>query len=244
MADAFGNLKTPDFLTALADGYAEQARSMQETIERLGLAPRVWADEIASISSCIEATRFTLPTIDFDRAGALIGASARQSGRLARLTGSLLFRHTNLVDSLARSDSVLASLSPDIAGLPAIDVFVHTTAVRSITPHEALDEEDEERAAPLRLTIVSETALFLEQTLPELEPAFLDQYRGVKARAADRGPDGWQRLDAQAAQGRLAHGGTERDRSAVGQKEQQGARQTRSPDARYQGRLVVPVHPE
>jgi hypothetical protein len=27
--------------------------------------------------------------------------------------------------------------------------------------------------------------------LPELSPAFLDQYRGVKARSMDRGPDWW-----------------------------------------------------
>jgi len=187
---AFANLKTPDFVTAL-DSYAHEARNMQETIEHLSLAPKAWADQIAAVSSCIEATRFTLPTIDFDRVGGLIAASGLQSDLVARLTDRLLFRHADLMESLGQPGSVLASLPPAISGLPAMDVFVHTSAVRSITPHEALDEEEEERAAPLRLTIVTETALFLEQTLPELKPAFLQQYRGVKARAADRGPDGW-----------------------------------------------------
>lgn len=164
---------------------------MQETLDRLSLVPKVWADQIAAMSSCIEATRFTLPTIDFDRVGGLIAVSGLQSERVARLTDRLLLRHTDLMESLRQSGSVLASLPPVLSGLPAMDLFVHTSAVRSITPHEALDEEDEERAAPLRLTIVTETTLFLEQTLPELKPAFLKQYRGMKARAADRGPDGW-----------------------------------------------------
>lgn len=186
----FANLKTPDLITAL-DSYAHEARKMQETIERVSQAPRVWAEQIAAFSSCIEATRFTLPTIDFDQVGGLIAASAWQSDRLARLTDRLLFRHTDLMESLGRTASELASIPLVLSGLPAMDVFVHTSAVRSITPHEALDEEDEERAAPLRLTIVTETTLFLEQTLPELKPAFLKQYRGMKARAADRGPDGW-----------------------------------------------------
>ena len=33
--------------------------------------------------------------------------------------------------------------------------------------------------------------MFLEQTLPELKPAFLEQYRGAKARGDGREPDGW-----------------------------------------------------
>ena len=54
-----------------------------------------------------------------------------------------------------------------------------------------LDDKDEEISVPLRHAIISETDDFLERTLPQLKPAFLEQYRGVKARADDRGPDGW-----------------------------------------------------
>ena len=63
--------------------------------------------------------------------------------------------------------------------------------MRSITPHEPLEDENDEGAAPLRITVVTETELYLEEALPALKPAFLTQYRGVKARTADRGPDGW-----------------------------------------------------
>jgi len=34
-------------------------------------------------------------------------------------------------------------------------VFVHSADVRSITPHEAIEDECEKHAAPLRLTIVT-----------------------------------------------------------------------------------------
>ena len=36
-------------------------------------------------------------------------------------------------------------------------MFVHTSAVRSITPHEPLEDKDEEHTVPLRCTIVTET---------------------------------------------------------------------------------------
>jgi hypothetical protein len=53
---ALTNLKTPAFLTAM-DSYALEARKVQEMIESLGQAPRIWADQIAAFSSCVEATR-------------------------------------------------------------------------------------------------------------------------------------------------------------------------------------------
>ena len=143
------------------------------------------------MSSCIEATRFALLTIDFDRVGGLIAAADLQRNAVARLTDRLLFRHADLIKSLNQPGSLLASVPPAVSALPTMDVFVHTSAVRSITPHEPLEDEDEERTVPLRCTIANETDMFLEQTLPELKPAFLEQYRGAKARGDGRGPDGW-----------------------------------------------------
>ena len=121
----------------------------------------------------------------------LIAAADLQCHAVACLTDRLLFRHADLIESLSQPGSLLALVPLAVSDLPTVDVFVHTSAVRSITPHEPLEDEDEERAVPLRLTVVTETVMFLEQTLPELKPAFLEQYRGVKARADDRGPDGW-----------------------------------------------------
>jgi hypothetical protein len=63
--------------------------------------------------------------------------------------------------------------------------------VRSVTPHEPIGEEAERRSLSLRVEIADETVVFLEQTLPELNPPFLDQYRGARARATHRGPDWW-----------------------------------------------------
>ena len=189
-ATAFAKLATPEYMRAM-DSYVREQQQMRETVERLALPHRAWTAHIETMASCFEATRFTLPTIDFDRIGNLIAAADAQSNLVASLTDRLVFRHADLIESLGQPESLLASLPPAIADLPTLDLFVHTTAVRSITPHEPLEDEDEQCAAPLRVTIVTETALYLEQILPDLKPAFLMQYRGMKARATDRGPDGW-----------------------------------------------------
>ena len=105
------------------------------------------------MSSCIEATRFALLTIDFDRVGGLIAAAALQRAAVVRQTDRLLFRHAELIESLSQPGGLLASVPPAVSALPTMDMFVHTSAVRSITPHEPLEDKDEEHTVPLRCTI-------------------------------------------------------------------------------------------
>ena len=190
MDAAVASLVTPDIVKTL-DRYAREQRQVHETIERLALPHQIWTREAAAISSLIKATQFTLPTIDFGRVGDLIGAANLQRHAVARLTDRLLFSHADFIESIGQPDGPPASVPAAVSDLPSQDVFVHTSAVRSITPHEPLDDKDEEISVPLRHAIISETDDFLERTLPQLKPAFLEQYRGVKARADDRGPDGW-----------------------------------------------------
>ena len=173
------------------DRYTREQGQLHATIERLALPHRVWTREAAAMSSLIRATQVTLPTVDFGRVGHLIGAAQLQSATVARLTDKLLFRHADLIDSITHPDDPPAPVPATVSDLPSQDVFVHTSAVRSITPHEPLEDKNEQISVPLRTAIISDTDDFLEQTLPELKPAFLQQYRGVKARAADPGPDAW-----------------------------------------------------
>lgn len=175
---AFATLTTPDFTTAM-DRHARGQQQMHKTIERLALQHKNWTDQVAAMSSAFKATRFILPTIDFDRVGGLIAATNLHRDSVAQLTERLLFRHADLIKSFRQPDSMLASIPLVVSDLPTMDVFVHTSAVRSITPHEQLEDEGEEHTIPQRRTIITETELFLEQ------------YQGVKARARDRGPDGW-----------------------------------------------------
>ena len=189
-AAAFAKLTIPDFTTVI-DPYVRGQQQMRETIEHLALRHKTWTDHVATMSSFIDATRFTLPTIDFDRVGSLIAAADLQRDAVVRLTDRLLFHHDGLIKSLNQPGSLLASVPLVVSDLPTMNVFVHTSAVRSITPHESLEDEDEERIIPLRRTIVTETDMFLEQTLPKLKLVFLEQYQGVKARTDGRGPDGW-----------------------------------------------------
>ena len=189
-AAAFATLTTPDFTNAM-DRYVRGQQQMYETIERLALRHKSWTDQVAAMSSFFKATRFILPTIDFDRIGGLIPATDLHRDSVAQLTERLLFRHSDLIESFRQPGSLLASIPLVVSDLPTMDVFVHTSTVRSITPHESLEKENEEHTVPQRCTIITETEMFLEQTLPEIKPAFLEQYRGVKARAGVRGPDGW-----------------------------------------------------
>ena len=189
-AVAFAALTTPEYRNKM-DHYLHEQRQTYQAIERLALPHKEWSAHFERMSSYIEATRLTLPTIDFGRIGGLIAAANTQGNLLARLTGKLVSRHAGLIGSFGQRKSLLASLPPSVADLPTLDLFVHTTAVRSITPHEPLKDTEGERAVPQRETIDTETALYLERTLPELKHAFLVQYRGIRARATDCGPDGW-----------------------------------------------------
>jgi hypothetical protein len=110
---------------------------------------------------------------------------------VARLTDRLALRHADLIASLNLPEGRLASVPSFASEIPTIDVFVHTEAVRVVTPHEPLEPEQELKTASLRLEVVDQTVAFLEITLPELSPPYLDQYRGAKACAAERGPDWW-----------------------------------------------------
>ena len=187
---AAASLVTPGFVNTL-DRYAREQRQMHETTEHLALSHQAWMREVAEMSTLIKATQSTLPTIDFRRVGDLIGAANLQRDAVARLTDRLLFSHADLIESISQPAGPPASVPAAVSDLPSQDVFIHTSAVRSITPHEPLDDKDEEIAFPLRHAIITDTDDFLERTLPQLKPAFLEQYRGVKARADDRGPDGW-----------------------------------------------------
>ena len=187
---AVARLATPEVVTAM-DRYVREQAALRETVERIALSHKAWTGQIASMSLYIDASQFTLATIDLERIGALIAATDAQRGALATLTDHLLVCHTAFVNSLTPPDGSLTAFPPAIVELPTLDVFVHTTAVRSITPHEPLEDDDELRAGPLRLTIVNETVTYLEETLPALKPAFLVQYRGMRERAADRSPDSW-----------------------------------------------------
>jgi len=139
----------------------------------------------------IDAVLQTMPTIDFDRIGALAAAAETHNAFLGRTTETLFLRHTDLIEAFGDNPGLVGTLPPIIADLPAMDLFVHTSAVRAFTPHEPIDDEAEGHSVSLRVEIGDETVIFLEQTLPDLKPAFLDQYRGARSHVVDRGPDWW-----------------------------------------------------
>lgn len=176
---------------AVINHYAREHRELREMTRGRALAYPDWADKVAAMSSLSKATLSTLWTMDFDRVGSLVAATDRQGRALARSTGQLLSNHAKLVKSISQQRRA-AKVDPlAVLALPAQGVFVHTSAVHSITPHEPLEEEDAETANSARCEIAIETEEFLERTLPKLKPAFLHQYWGVKARSGYCGPDGW-----------------------------------------------------
>lgn len=110
----------------------------------------------------------------------------------------------NSGDSEARYSETTASVAaagaalypPFVTRLPAIGMFVHSEAVRTITPHHDYEMRDVSRSQDLRVRVVDETDAFLELTLGELKPAFALQLRGSSRRAEERGPDWWTQAAA------------------------------------------------
>ena len=151
---AAASLVTPEFMKTL-DRYTREQGQLHATIERLALPHRVWTREAAAMSSLIRATQVTLLTVDFGRVGHLIGAAQLQSATVARLTDKLLFRHADLIDSITHPDDPPAPVPATVSDLPSQDVFVHTSAVRSITPHEPLEDKNEQISVPLRTATTS-----------------------------------------------------------------------------------------
>lgn len=186
---AFARLTRPEFITAM-ERAARQHLEVERSIELLALRPASMASQIDRLGGYIGATRFAITSIDYQRIGGLINAAA-ESAQLASITDKLLFRHAEFLTSVGIDDQRMAALPPGAFAMPTLDVFVHTGAVRSVTPHEPLQEDEERESESLRITVVEETHLFLEDTLPRMSQPFLDQYRGARARSLDRGADWW-----------------------------------------------------
>lgn len=186
----FDGLAAPESLRAMQI-FAEQHCEISAAFERLAIPHKSLGEHLRSMSSCIDATNFAVATIDWDRVGGLLSVGEAAREEVAQLSEALSFRHADLIASLTVPEGRLASVPPFVSELPTLDVFVHTGAVRSITPHDALDAHEEQTALSLRVEIATETGAFLEATLFELKPAFLDQYRGAKMRITERGPDWW-----------------------------------------------------
>jgi hypothetical protein len=129
---------------------------------------RTVTEQVQSMARFIDATRFTAATIDTARIGELIQAAERERDVVARLTDRLTLRHADLIASLNLPEGQLASIPSFASEIPTIDVFVHTEAVRVVTPHEPLETEQEVKTASLRLEVVDQAVAFLEITLPEL----------------------------------------------------------------------------
>jgi hypothetical protein len=187
---AMARLARPESIAAM-ERFASQHREMQEAVARLGVPHKTISEYALSMSATMEATHLAAASLDWNRIGALWSAAEPARVLLARFTDRLSLRHADLIASLEASEGLLASASSFVSELPTLGVFVHTSAVRSITPHEPLEANDEGRSLSLRVDITTETVVFLEGTLGELSPAFVDQYRGAKARSTDRGPDWW-----------------------------------------------------
>ncbi len=190
---ALARLAMPESISAM-ELYANQQLELQTAVERIAIAPRA-IDEIGgfvrSISATSELTHLCAASVDWNRIATLWNVTKRKRDPLAEATAQLALRHANLITSLELAEGRLASAPSFVSELPTLDLFAHTAAVRSITPHEPLSPATEKRTKSLRRAVTAETSASIEEALAELHPPFVSQYRGIKARANDRGPDSW-----------------------------------------------------
>jgi hypothetical protein len=181
-----------DSITEMQRVYRDQQSAITGARNTLLLGHRDFAAEIASASSYITMAHTAFSTFEMTRIGELIGAEMAHRDRVHMLTERLTLTHADLVASLSLRDGRLATVPSFVSELPAIDMFVHGGAIRTITPHDDYEEPTEERRiVSVRTEISLVTMEFLESTLEELKPAFRSQYRGAKARARERGDDWW-----------------------------------------------------
>lgn len=188
--EAFRTFAMPESLRDM-QRYAEQHRAAVEAAERTFLPMRSVAEQVQSMTAYIDATRLAAATLEHERIGELTRVSERERDVFARITDTLALRHADLIASLSLPEGRLVSVPTFVSEVPTVDLFVHTEAVRVVTPHEILSPEQQERTISLRVQVVDQTTAFLEATLPELYPPLVEQYHGAKAYSTERGPDWW-----------------------------------------------------
>lgn len=187
-----GNFAIHDSIAEMQRVYRDQQAAIENARSTLLLQPGDFGAEIASASSYITMAHTAFRSVEMARVGELIGVEIARRDRVTLLTERLTLRHADLVASLSLPEGRLATVPPFVSELPAIDMFVHGGAIRTITPHEDYEEPaDERRFVTARVEISGTTVEFLEVTLEELKPAFRTQYRGAKARARERREDWW-----------------------------------------------------
>jgi hypothetical protein len=186
--DAFSSLALTDSIREM-QSFADVHRDVYKAMQRSALPYKEIADQISAMSRYYDFTQTALAGLDYHRVGALIGATAVERDLVCRSTVALERRNADLLAALSLREGLLASAPPFVSELSAAGLFLHSRAVRSITPPRPGANPREQDSTPARVELVTETVAFLELTLPELKPAYLVQYRGAKARAKDRGPD-------------------------------------------------------
>jgi len=152
----------------------------------LHLPLRVLHKQLQASALFTEMASLRLQTVDFARVGSLVQSPPLSRARIAPATRRLARKHEALVSSLADE----AAAPTFVAELPSIDLFVHSEAVRSVSPHT--DETNESKEVErLRQSVADETAEALERGLSALKPAFREQFLGIRQCAVTRGPDWW-----------------------------------------------------
>jgi len=183
-------LRSPEMLAAIERVNATQ-KTLAEFAERALFAHESIARQMGTMALQIDTTLKALSTIDFERIGSLVALLDTPRARLGMATQRLVVRHTRYVEALAIPESRLHRLPEAVRQLPTQDVFVHTGAVRSLSPHQPAQPEVEKTSVAIRVEVSTTTEVFLETTLPVLYAPFVEQYHGAKARSRDRGPDWW-----------------------------------------------------
>jgi hypothetical protein len=201
VSNALATLATPSAVSAMASYLANQQRYMDDWKSLGEPLPNITEGiraQIESASTFALAANKALETMDLDGLGSAISSATREQERVWRTTVALSDHHASFVSSLSLATDLATGFPPFVSKMPSLDLFVHTEAVRAVTPHESYQEDEEAHSLDLRVRVADETDTFLEVTLVRLKPAFLGQFHGFLDRAAERGPDWWGQAAASA----------------------------------------------
>src|SRR5947199_277127 len=128
------------------DEFFRQMKERDEMLRRLAEGP---AAEYFRNQEALAPMSDLARTVDTN---AVANAESRRA-TLAIATEKLVLRHTRLAESLAVAENPLHAMPAPVKELPTQGLFVHTGAVRSITPHESLSRVDNEIAVSIRVEV-------------------------------------------------------------------------------------------
>jgi hypothetical protein len=153
------------------------------------------ARSIVQMASTINLASVALVGVDWDEIGKTFQIGEDTQKRLQFLTNQLTFSHAALIEQARLSEGGFSAFPEFVVRVPGENLFVHSRAIRVLSPHAGYGRDDEEQAIAGEKRIDDDTDAIIEALLPRLSPHFVEMLRGADDPWLRKAPD-WRRHSA------------------------------------------------